>query len=92
MAEHTDHKEKDLPTYIPFHFSMGKKRKVSNHQFSSLLGLSSTRLLRGQETKEFKLIQLEKLINTFTDLEVRNNPHRRNWVNLEILTTKKKNQ
>lgn len=47
-----------------------------------------THLLRGHETKEFKLIQLEKLINTFTDLEVKNNPLKRNGVNLEILNTK----
>jgi len=39
---------------------------------------------------EFKLIRLEKLINTFTDLGVKNKPLRRNGVNLVIVTTKKR--
>lgn len=84
MAKHTEQKEKVLSSHTSFHFPLGEN-EVSNHQISSLLGLF---FLRGQETKEFKLIRLEKLINAFTDLEVRNNPLKRNGVNLEILNTK----
>lgn len=69
---------------------MGKREKFQITNLAACLVFFLTWLLRGQETKEFKLIQLEKLINTFTDLEVRNNPLKRNGVNLEILTTKKR--
>lgn len=88
-AEHTEHKEKDLSSHISSHSLWGKE-KVSNHPFSSLLSLFFKQLLRDQERNEFKPIHLEKLINTFTDFEVRNKPFKRNGVNLEILTIKKR--